>query len=100
MAPEAELPGGQTLVLLVISHRHGDDYTLAETDTEAFAHVHEYVKAWWSDERERCRTLPKEIPADAKDAVDTYFACTEESWSTETITLPAGHPRPPRPAAS
>jgi hypothetical protein len=83
------------LLLVVISHRHGDDYSLVSTEEEALAYVHGYVSDWWSYERERGIDLPARIPKDAEQAVDLYFEKVGESWGTEPVAVPQ-IPVPPR----
>jgi hypothetical protein len=98
LAPTRRRRADRRYVLLVISHRHGDDYTLTASERDAFAHLYAYVQDWWSCECDRGAELPTKIPQDPEEAIGVYFEAVGESWSTEPIA-PAPPPSTQQPRA-
>jgi hypothetical protein len=56
-----------SVVILVISHKHGTDYSLHFTAQEAWDALHGFVVTWWNTEEMGF------IPSDDQTAVDEYF---------------------------
>lgn len=58
--------------VLKIDHRHGSNVTVHSTESAAQAALLTYVQEWWCETDGRCGA-PDTVPADADEAIDTYF---------------------------
>jgi hypothetical protein len=63
--------------ILIVSHRHGTDYHVAESEKLARWLLYGYVKRWWDD---GCETL--KMPQGRDKAIKLYFdeIRSDESW--------------------
>jgi hypothetical protein len=78
----------ETFELVTISHPGRDDHWLARSKAQALAHIHAYVRKWWTYEVQRGSDLSTVMPSDPAEAVAVYFEKVEgEAWTTETLAM-------------
>jgi hypothetical protein len=70
--------------VLIVSHRHGTDYHVAETEKLAFRLLYGYVKWWWNDSGKGFK-----MPKDRDKAIELYFdkVHPDESYEISATTV-------------
>lgn len=74
------------VILLTITHKHGDNEHVCINKEAAMSHLYEYVSDEWEGE------IDAEMPDDKDDAIEMYFdEMAEKEWySLETLDVSAG----------
>ena len=75
----------ETLILLEVTHRHGNDFSLHRSEAGARNDLYSYVVQWWE---EWMGDAP--LPNDDEVAIDAYFEAASEQENYYTHRLPVG----------
>lgn len=79
-----------TVWVLTIDHRHGQDTWVHLTEDGARGTLVNYVCEWWSEltGRNAHADLPEQAPADDQEAINTYFEWVgDEYYNIEKTTV-------------
>lgn len=74
--------------VVVFEHRHGCDVSAYGSRELALAEGARIAREWWSEARERDRSLPELPPAADHEAMDLYFAAQQGTEHFEIAACP------------
>jgi hypothetical protein len=74
---------GPTVVVTVVSHRHGDNVYVNATEDGARQTLLAYVTEWWNEVEDQVGPMP----ADPAEAIRAYFDANDNEHCTTEMTV-------------